>query len=708
MINYAYFCWVLCWLLIEKNKGVYGKYFTKKERKECKMKKWKNKLFFIFMMLGFGLIGGMKNVYAETATLTSTDIEEDVKYIFYWERSDGYVANGWMKNFAIKDSGSEEFKVAYCIEPGIAETTEPDGYTKTTWENIGLSDEVKQEILLTAYYGYQYPGHQTQEYRSATQALLWKAILNDEESNSNYTWDVSYKKKYYDENLQKDVYEVWDLSTEREIISNLVKHHNDTPSFDGESFSAQIGEEIVITDTKGVLQNYDVYEKNGAKVEIVGNQLKITPTKAGTIELKFERKQVYGESYFVYYGEFSDGESAQNMITGGNVDPVYFSINLTGTVPLKVVKIDSSTKEVITRANIKFKICKVDTDYCITHTVDDVETDIFSTDSNGIFVTEGLENGKYYLLEVDQVVDGYVWNEKSLEFEIGENSELINDENYGIVYQINFENCPVKGNVELVKTGEKVDFVDNEFVYSDIKLAGVKFGLYAKEDIYNSNNKLVYAKDTLIGEYITDSDGLLSIKDLYLGSYYILELETDIHHLLDTTKHEFELVYKDQYTENITINKEIKNYLSKGTLDFTKRDFSTSEALPNTVIEIYTNEEFPQLVYTGKTDEFGSIIISELPVGKYYIIEKEAPFGYELNPEKMYFEITYNGEIVKATMLDKRKEEAKKDENKIVQIANVPNTGLSDVNFNLFGILTIALVGLGLIVYGIKENTETP
>ena len=32
------------------------------------------------------------------------------------------------------------------------------------------------------------------------------------------------------------------------------------------------------------------------------------------------------------------------------------------------------------------------------------------------------------------------------------------------------------------------------------------------------------------------------------------------------------------------------------------------------------------------------------------MVEKEAPEGYILNPEKMYFEIKENGEIVKATM----------------------------------------------------------
>ena len=58
------------------------------------------------------------------------------------------------------------------------------------------------------------------------------------------------------------------------------------------------------------------------------------------------------------------------------------------------------------------------------------------------------------------------------------------------------------------------------------------------------------------------------------------------------------------------------------------------------------------LIYSGKTDENGKIVIDKLPIGKFYILEKEAPEGYELNTEKMWFEIREDGEIVKSVMKD--------------------------------------------------------
>lgn len=70
--------------------------------------------------------------------------------------------------------------------------------------------------------------------------------------------------------------------------------------------------------------------------------------------------------------------------------------------------------------------------------------------------------------------------------------------------------------------------------------------------------------------------------------------------------------------------------------------------------------------------------------GKYYILEKEAPEGYELNDEKMWFEITEDGQIVKSEMKDHKK------------VIEVPNT-LSESYLNLIA-GTIVLTGAGLII----------
>lgn len=330
------------------------------------------------------------------------------------------------------------------------------------------------------------------------------------------------------------------------------------------------------------------------------------------------------------------------------------------TAKLKVIKIDKDTGDIIERAGIKFKIFNVKTNKYVSQTITypTVKTyDVFETDASGVLITlYPLESGTYYLEEVDQKLDGYLWNDKSVEFTIDENSKLINDEVAGILTEVKFENKEVKGKVNIHKNGEVVEFTDNGYVYSKTDLEGVKIGLYANEKIYSANGVLKYSKNDKIGEYITDKDGNITITNLYLGSYYIQEIETVGNHVLDENKYDFKLEYKDQYTEIIEYSKELNNYLSKGKLEFTKTDFFTSEAIPNTKIKIYMyNDQEEKLIGEYVTDKNGKVIIDDLPSNqKYYIIETEASESYVQNEEKMYFEIKENGEVIKSIMTNEK------------------------------------------------------
>ena len=820
------------------------------------MKK-KSKYLLMFVGAFITMMCGIQNVFAATLTMDFTG--------YYYERSDnGNNYSSWkLQNYTVDGN------VAFCIEPGVPEGT--NEYIQGSWENTGLPNSIKQRVLLLSYYGYQYSGHQTQEYRAATQALIWETILG---GNTK----VTYSTARYGQGTP------YDVSYQKSVIENLVAHHYDRPSFNGTTVTTQVGTPITLTDTNNVLSNYEVYASNGADVSINGNKLTITPKQVGEITLQFSKKQIYSRSYLIYYAN-----NYQNMISGGNVDPVlfsvkvnslggkvefvkydndtntnqpvfgseaklkgavygiydaetdvlieklttnedgyaissnlpklgnyylkelvpsegyqldttkyYFSSNLetvnaslkvkekiitrdfkftkvfasdkTGimtpevgvefgiydhngnlfvkkttdkegkiyvTLPyghytlkqltstkdhefmddykfevkelgetnkvfanapiearLKVIKIDSETGKIIARAHIKFKIFNVDTGKYVSQTITYPTTttiDVFETDSNGILITPyPLESGTYRLEEVDQMIDGYLWNSQSKEFHIGEDSELITDDEYGVIFETEFENTPVKGSVEIIKNGEEVKLTDKGYVYTKVNLEGVKIGLYANEDIYDNFNNLIYHKNDLVMILETDENGYAKVDNLYLGKYYLQEIETVNNHVLDLKKYEFELKYKDQYTANIEYKITINNYLPKGELEFTKVDISNSKPLPNTTIEIYTDEENPQLVFSGKTDSNGKIIIKNLPIGKYFIIEKEAPEGYKINPDKMYFEITKDGEIVKSTMKD--------------EIIPVPNTGLSNIDYELLGCIAFAITGLGFVIYGCKKN----
>ncbi len=311
------------------------------------------------------------------------------------------------------------------------------------------------------------------------------------------------------------------------------------------------------------------------------------------------------------------------------------------TAKLRVVKIDSETGEVIKRSGIKFKILNVNTNeyVCQTITYPTQQTICeYETDANGEFTTpKALKPGNYKLEEMDQKIEGYLWNKESHEFSIDENSTLRTDSEYGVIFDTNFENKRVKGKIIINKVGEKESIVEDGFEYTNEPLKGIKFCLY------DMNN-------TELDCGTTNNEGKLVFNNIELGNYYVKEIETLDNYVLDNTKHNIELKYKDQYTPVITYETIIENKLKKGTLEFTKTDFSESKTLPNTLIEIYTNED--ELIFSKRTDKDGRTVINEIPVGKYYILEKEAPEGYLLNEERMYFEIKENKEVVKSSIKD--------------------------------------------------------
>lgn len=325
------------------------------------------------------------------------------------------------------------------------------------------------------------------------------------------------------------------------------------------------------------------------------------------------------------------------------------------TAKLKVVKIDKDTKKVIKIANIKFKIYNIDKGEYVKQTITypfRKTLDTFETDEDGVLVTPyPLSSGTYRLEEVEQSIDGYLWNKESVNFYIGDKSTFISDNEYGVLFEVQFENKQVKGEVELNKLGEEMIIENDSFKYEEIKLNGVSFDLYAEEDIKSGDGTLIYKANDLIGNYTTDENGKLNVKNLYLGKYYFIETKTNEEHALDTEKHSFEIKFKDSYTEIVSVKITYKNYLKKGNVKISKVDISNNEPLPNTLIEVYTKED--ELIYSGRTDKEGNIVIDNLKEGFYYFIEKEAPEGYTLNDEKMYFEIRDN-QITKATMKDKK------------------------------------------------------
>lgn len=382
-------------------------------------------------------------------------------------------------------------------------------------------------------------------------------------------------------------------------------------------------------------------------------------------------------------------EDFEIVVNEYSEDPIYKLLaNAEITARLKVIKIDSETGNTIPVAGIKFKIFDVENNEYVCQ-VTDKEQCVFVTNDEGILLTPlPLESGTYRLEEQDQKLDGYLWNSEALEFAIGDDSTLINDNVFGAIVEVEFENTQVKGKVEINKTGEELIIEDDSYHYEKIKLEGAEFELRANEDII-VGGKTYYKKGELVTILVTDKDGYASIDNLPLGKYTLKEIKSANNNVLDPNTYEFELVYEDQYTEVVYKTFTIDNKYPKGELEFTKTDLVTGDPLPDTKIEIFTENGVK--VFEGRTDENGKIIITDLPVGKYFILESDAPDGYILNEEKMWFSITENGEIVKADMTNEK-------------IVEVPNTlQEKDILIEIIS-ATLLLSGIGIIIYAKKKS----
>ncbi len=320
------------------------------------------------------------------------------------------------------------------------------------------------------------------------------------------------------------------------------------------------------------------------------------------------------------------------------------------TAKLKLLKKDSETGNLIKIAGFKFKIKNTRTGEYVCQTTDKVVCE-YETNADGILLTPlPLFAGDYMIEEVG-TKPNYLISKNETSFSIRDNDNILYDEVYGSIVKVDFENQVVKGKIDVTKYGEKFVINNGTYKYEKELLDNVSFKLYANEDIKLQDGTVKYNKDQTVKDF-TISNGKYSIDNIPLGKYCLVDTATNDKYVLDEKVRCFELKYQDENTPIVEYKVEIENYLKKSDLEFTKTDFVNGEPIPNTIIEIYTDKD--ELIYSGKTDKDGKVKLTKLPIGKYYIKEKEAATGYLVNDEKMFFEIKDNGEVVKANMTNKK------------------------------------------------------
>jgi len=341
---------------------------------------------------------------------------------------------------------------------------------------------------------------------------------------------------------------------------------------------------------------------------------------------------------------------------------------------LKIVKQDDETKLPVLLANTEFKVYDLDAKKYVEQVTTYPNTVVhksYFTDENGyLILPESLKCGNYRIEEVS-APDGYTQNTQYVEIKVDKNTAYQMDSVSGdAIITVTYENHPVKGKLVIHKSGETLKSFKKDFVYEETSLEGAEFEIYAAEDIFTpdhqvdeqGNRHVIYAKDTLVKTVTTNKNGEAVIKDIPLGKYRVKETKAPAGFVLNPDSQEVSFIYKDQNTPEIEEKLEFSNERQKVELSVEKQDAETGKALKGATFGLYNKEAISSgdkvvvkadtLLQEITSNEKGKAAFTlDLPLGRYYVKELQAPAGYVSSDEILEFDATYQGQDVKTIKL---------------------------------------------------------
>ena len=236
--------------------------------------------------------------------------------------------------------------------------------------------------------------------------------------------------------------------------------------------------------------------------------------------------------------------------------------------------------------------------------------------------------------------------------------------------------------VELVYAGQEIavlDTVNTSFVndYQGVEISlskvmesdetfgisaensavNVRFGLFAAEEIAAADGSVIPA-DGLIAEVSLDENMTAVITEkIPFGKYYVQEIATDEHYVLNGEKYLVDFEYMGQEVTTVNIDcGQFENELKRGKIEGIKVNES-DEPLENALFGLFktdcTEPVESNAIMTAISDETGYFAFDEVPYGEYIVKEIEAPTGYILSEEGYLMTISEDGEIVGITAENK-------------------------------------------------------
>lgn len=279
--------------------------------------------------------------------------------------------------------------------------------------------------------------------------------------------------------------------------------------------------------------------------------------------------------------------------------------------------------------------------------------------------TNDLPFGNYYVQEYT-TDSHYVLDDTKYEFSFEYTDPHTSKQVININGGENIINKLLYGKVTTTKVDEE---------YPKNKLSGATFVVYRD----SNGNKEFDKADKVCGEMKEAKKGVYELDNLTYGGYFLYEKTAPVGYVKDDEHYYFEIkTDKETVTVDNKAGVGFTNRKITGSLEITKKDISSGELLPDAGFRI--KDENGKTVVEGYTDKKGLAKFT-LTYGKYTYEEFDAPDGYIIDTTPHSFEISKDGQIVKAEMTNKAEKQEK------------PKTGDSNHGF-LIGIFAVILGGV--------------